>query len=223
MVASPEQAAAAEELRAEVVAAVLAELERVGPDGLDKAAIVRRFAGRASRATLYRYVDAPLKSGAAARHLAGKVAASASARAARTPDPAADAAREAGGLARAPVPVLTGPAPAPEGVAAAASGPAGIGIPVVEKLLECLRTAEQVTAYARAPDGKVKNARLLLRGNEQIRRTLETCVRLQQAMTELAQVERFHAAVIEEIAKESPELAERVVVRLNQLTAQWNV
>ena len=34
-------------------------------------------------------------------------------------------------------------------------------------------------------------------------------------------VERYHAAIIEEIAAESPATAERILMRVSRLTAAW--
>lgn len=199
---------AQKDLRPEVEAAVLAELERVGPEAFNKAALVARFEGRgASRATLYRWVDGPLKSGAAGQHLARKVKAAANQRAARTDDPAADAAREA--VAKLPVPVRV------DDIASSGT------LPVIEKLNECIRTAEQVMAYARTDEGKVRNAKMLLAASEHLRRALDTATRLYEAMREVNQVDRFHAAIMEAIAQESPEAAERLVTRLSQLATQW--
>ena len=49
----------AAELRHQVEAAVAGQIGQLGPDGVDKAAIVRRFSGMgAGRSTLYRWIDA---------------------------------------------------------------------------------------------------------------------------------------------------------------------
>ncbi|MBW6397030.1 hypothetical protein KPL78_04180 [Roseomonas sp. HJA6] len=64
--ATPERAA----LRDEVEAATLSETQRIGGTVPNKLALANRFLGRgASPATLYRWVDAAVKSGTPGRHL----------------------------------------------------------------------------------------------------------------------------------------------------------
>jgi hypothetical protein len=197
-------------LRAEVEAALLAELERVGPDRLNRADVLRRFEGRgADRSTLFRWAAALLASGRAGQHLARKVRAATAERAVRVPAaPAADAAREA--VERLPVAVR------PEDIA---GGPGPIA--VIERLQTCIRAAEQVMAHARDAEGRVRNARALLAATETLRRCLETAARLHEAMRSVNDVDRFHAAVLAEVAKEAPETAERIVQRLTHLARAW--
>jgi hypothetical protein len=196
-------------LRAEVEAALLAELERVGPAALSKAVLVRRFDGRgASRATLYRWLDDLLQSGKAGQHLAGKIKQAAQERAGSTVDPAADAARETA-MKLPPVIGLDDVAPI------------GGTIAFIAKLHAAIAAAEQVMCHARTEDGRVRNGRMLLAAAESLRRSLDTAVHLQRAILELTEIERFHRAIFEEIARESPELAERVVTCLRHLSNQW--
>jgi hypothetical protein len=150
-----------------------------------------------------------LKSGRAGQHLVWKLREAAADRAASTDDPAADAAQAA---ALASSRVIR-----PEDIAHA-----GGVLSAIEKLHACIRTAEQVIAYARTADGGVRNAKVLLAANDHLRRNIETWVKIQQAVMQLAQLERFHEAVFDVLREESPELAERVVMRLQQLSAQWS-
>jgi hypothetical protein len=196
-------------LRAELEGAVLEELRRVGPTAFEKMTIARRFLGRASLATLYRWVDAALAK--AGPKLAGEVVAAAEARAARTAEPALQAARQAVTTTLPRVPRL--------------EDTAGLGgtIPAIEQLGECVRAAQQVMDYARHADGSVRSAKILLTATEVLRRSLDTAVKLQQAVMEVSQVEKFHAAVFETIREESPATAERLLVRLQQLNAGWGI
>ncbi len=196
-------------LRAKVDRALLAELERVGPDALNRATVLRRFEGRgADRATLFRWASALFASGRAGQHLAGKIAAAAEKRAERAPEAsAADAARDA--VATLPVTVR------PEDIA---GGPSAIA--VIQRLQDCVRAAEEVMAHARA-DGRVRNAKLLLQASEHLRRCLDTAARLHEAMRSVNDLDRFHAAVLAEVAKEAPLCAERIVTRLSQLAETW--
>ena len=209
---TPAQTSGADEkaaLRAELEAAVLQELRRVGPAAFEKMTIARRFLGQASQATLYRWVDAALAK--AGPKLAGEVVAAAEARAAQTPEPALQAARQAVTTTLPRVPRV--------------EDTAGLGgtVPTIERLGECIRAAQQVMDYARHADGNVRSAKILLTATEVLRRSLDTAVKLQQAVMEISQVEKLHAAVFETIREESPATAERLLVRLQQLNASWGI
>jgi hypothetical protein len=75
--------------------------------------------------------------------------------------------------------------------------------------------------HCRTPEGAIRNAGLLVKSSELLRRNLETSVRLFEAMYEISRVEAFHAELIEELSKESPELSERVLMRLGRLAERW--
>jgi hypothetical protein len=98
---------------------------------------------------------------------------------------------------------------------------AGSALAVVEKLQECVRVAESLMKHARMPDGAIRNSGLLLKASEHLRRTLETAARLQEAMMQVSQVERFHSLIIAEVAKESPEAAERILAAVGGLADSW--
>jgi hypothetical protein len=195
------------ELRTEVAAAVIAQVKRIGPE-FDRAALVARFMGRgADRATLFRWVAAELASGRPGRAVTRAIKAKAAARARRTPDPSKDAAAEA--VSKLPARVTV------EEVAG------GGLVRVTDKLRAVMANVEAVAAYAKTPDGAVRNARLLLQAGEVLRRCLDTAVRLAQAVHSLDRIEEFSAAAMDEIEKESPECAERIVARLGQLVARY--
>lgn len=194
-------------LREKVEAAVIAEVARVGPE-INKAALYNQFKDQgASRATVYRWIDQPLKSGKAGMRLTADIRKAAAARAAAVPDPALDAAREASQVI--PVPAM--------------SDIAGYGgaVAFVDKLRIIVANAEKVIAHATKDDGTPRNAKLLMMANDNLRRAMETGLKLHQAMREISAVDRFLAAIIDALRQESPELAERIVHRLNQLAAEW--
>jgi hypothetical protein len=196
------------ELRAQVEATCLDALATVGPDRLDRAAIVRGFAGHAaSDRTLFRWIAGFIDSGRAGQALARRVEGAAAARAARTSDPVAEVAHEVGELLPKSV--------TPDKIVGA--GP----ISVMEYLQVAIGAASEVMKYARTPDGAVRNAKLLLTASDKLRQCMDTAVRVSQAMADLQQVQKFHASIIAELRLESPALAERVLVRLNRLTAEW--
>jgi hypothetical protein len=199
---------AAAALKSEVKVAILAEAERVGVDGLKRVAIMKRFAGRGvSEATLYRWIDSILAGGMADQHMARVIEAAAAERIARDPEPGRSIAAEV----RTKLPT----APKVEHIATA-----GV-IPVIERLDICLAAADQLMAHSRTEEGKVRNSKLLLASSEHLRRCIETAAKITDTLMRGEKVERYHAAIIEEIAKESPLLAERVLMRISQLTNAW--
>jgi hypothetical protein len=196
----------AADLRARVEHACLDALARVGPAALDRGAIIKSCEGLKQR-TGYRYIAEYIDSGRAGQQLARRVQAAATARAARAADPASDVAREAGE-------VLPFPA-APELVLG--GGP----VSMMEHLATAIRAAQEVMAHTRGPDGKVRNARLLLAASDRLRQCLDTALGIYAAMHDLRRIETFNAAVVAEIAQESGDLAERVMARLHRIAGEW--
>lgn len=200
--------AGAKALFGEIEVAVIAEIERVGPAELDRAAIVKRFAGRgAGRSTMFAWIDRILASGRPGQAIARTVKAAAAARAARSPDPASDAAADAVALlpVRASVDDVAG----------------GGGLRILDKLTAIVADAELVVRHAKTEDGKPRNAKLLLAAGDALRRAAETILKVTQAMHEIDAVERFHNEIFDALRQESPELAERVVRRLQRLAEKW--
>ena len=193
-------------LSEEVENAVLEAMDRLGPGAFSPNDIVVQFLGRGvSRSTLFRWANAVLASGKPGQHLAMRVKEAATERAARTPDPAADAAREA--------PVKLPAAVRVEDVTGFSA------IKIIEHLQECVRAARDVMQHARHEDGKVRNSRLLLAASERLRRSLETEVRLFGSLRSAQRVDQFHDEIIGAIAAEAPQTAERLLVRLGQISA----
>lgn len=197
------------QVRADFERAVLQALEREGPE-FDRSAVVKAFTDRASQASLYRWLDGVIKSGKAGVHLAKVVKKAADKRAKRAPDPAADAAREV-------VEVLP-PIPRPDNVVNS-----GGVVGIYDELKTCIAVAKELMDHARTPEGKPKNAKLLLAASEHLRRSTDTMVRLQEAMMQLVQVERFHQAVFDVLREEDPVLVERVLLRMRQINNQFGV
>lgn len=212
-----------EALRAEVEAAVQAEVNRVGSVMINRGAIWTAFQGRgASRATVYRWVAAVLPDIAPGRD---KVTVPPIPHQAPAPKDTARAIRmfavEPG---PEPDPEPSPPPPPPRAeMAATFSGPmpGGLSMPVIAHLQGILEDVQRVRATAFTADGQLRNGRMLLRVSEEMRRLMETVVKLQAAMHDIAGLERFHRAIIDAIREESPELAERVLKRLDDLAARW--
>lgn len=195
-------------LQAEVEKYVLDAVVKAGTVNLEQAEFVKPFLDRgAGRSTVYRWVGAILTDGRAAQHLARAIKEAAEERAARGADPAASAAAD---VAKS-LPAVVRPRDiAGDGV-----------IPIIEHLNRCVATAMQLMEFARTKEGEVRNAKLLLSASEHLRRNLETATKIADQMREVNQVDRFHVAIMEEIAKESPECAERIQRRLAVLSAEW--
>jgi hypothetical protein len=197
-------------LKAELEAALMAAVERLGPDGLVKAAIVKPLLNRGvHQATLYRWFDAIIASGKPGQHAARKVKEAVAERAARAPEPKAAVAKEVESLL--PVVVQL------EDVTAGG----GKTTNVLERLARVTEDVELLVKHAKTEDGKVRNSRLLLSAAGELRKCLETSVKFYQAMREVENVDRLHATIVEEIRRESPEVAERILRRMRAVAAAW--
>lgn len=192
-------------------AAVLAEVERLGAAGVRRDKIVATFAGRVPRRTAYRWISEILASPAPARRLE-TLAAEAAAGRAQAPDPGAALARDVG--------AVLPPRPVDALGATTAARPGG-RLAFMDILQQCLDDAEQVRAYARLPDGSPRSARLILAASKHLRQTIETAARIQETLASMAQLDEFHRAIMAGIAEESPATAERIVLRLRQISNTW--
>jgi len=95
-------------------------------------------------------------------------------------------------------------------------------VPVLDLLRESIATAQQVMTFARNSDGSVRMAKTLLAASEHMRRTLETATKVHEAMRDVAQVEQQQQIILDEIAKEAPEVALRIIRRLQEHMQGWN-
>lgn len=189
-------------LRREVELAVLEAVKAAGPGvKVNRAAIWRKFEGRGvSRTQCFVWIAAVLEDqDAGAPSLAD---------AAVAPPPPAEPINpvvEAEAVASAVVP----------------AGAAGRALPILQHLQQTIEDVLRVRSTAFHVDGRVRNSRMVLRAAEEMRRSLETVVKLQAAMNDAASLERFHSAILDVIAEESPELAQRVMRRLDELAMRW--
>jgi hypothetical protein len=120
---------AAAALKAELEAALMAEAERLGPDGFDRAAVVQKFMDRGiGRSTIFRWAKEITASGRLGRHVAKVVKEAAAKRAETSPDPARSAAEEVG-------------AKLPATVTMSDVMPSGSALDIVERLKQCITTA----------------------------------------------------------------------------------
>jgi hypothetical protein len=196
-------------LKSEVEAAVTGEVLRVGPSGFAKDDVVRRFLNQGtSRSTLYTWVDKALASGKPGQVLTQAVKAAAEERAGRTSDPVSEVVAEV--AAHLPVAVR------PDQM---------VGMPTVNliaRLGEIVANMDLLIAHSKdKKTGKVRNARLMLAASDRLRACLETAMKVYAAMRDVDQIDQLHAAVLEEIAKESPQVAERILRRIDIIAAKW--
>ena len=193
-------------LYSEIEAAVIAKIMQAGPEKFKAADIVGQFAVRGpERSTLFRWVKRIVESGRPGQAWVHQVQAAVDS-SANAPEATKEvmAAIEAKLPRRATVDDVAG------------------GIRVIHELREGLKAAHQVEAQARTSNGDgISDPWLLLAASKMIRRWVETALRLEQATDKVNKVERFHAAVLKEVGRESPECAQRILRRLTALAQDW--
>lgn len=201
--------AAAATMRAKFEVEVLAEVGRIGVDAFRPDALVKRYVAKGgNKATLYRWAKAILASGRAEAHVELIAAQATAARAEVNPEPASGAAVDATKAVIAGEHVIR--------------GTGGFGaMALLETLHDCIRTAEDVLAYAKTAEGKVRNSKLMLQAAENLRRCIETGARVAEMLVNAAEVERYHAVIFDCLKEESPALAERIVLRLQRLNTGY--
>lgn len=216
---------AREALRIACQREVMAEAESVGPERVNRAAIMRKYERLGvPEVTVYRWIrqcfgskkkQARLVDDIVRDRTTSRIAEQAEKIAERVQAEARPAAARA--AAEEAVDAMPAP-PSPDQVLAVGTGST---IPFMEHLRRLLLTSEEMEALARGPDGKLRNIGGMSRAAVVKLRALEVGLKAHQALAEMAEVERFHRLVIEEVAKESPEVAERIVRRLTVIAATW--
>ena len=87
-------------------------------------------------------------------------------------------------------------------------------VKLIEELGTVVADLKALVAHAKTPDGKPRNARLLLMASDRIRACLETAMKIYQAMRDMDQVDRLHDAILEEVGHEAPAVRERILRRV---------
>jgi len=178
-------------LRARVVIALTEHLQQGNLLDGARAIIHRRFP-EVARTTIYRWVDAAMAQG--------------------LPDVTAAQQRAAKQIEIAGVASAVGQVVQTSAITS---------VPLFPKLLDGIAAIERVLAYAQGDNPeKPRNPRLTLLAAAQLIRALESGLSIHEALTQARRLDDFHAAIIAEIDRESPELAARVVGRLQALTEQ---
>jgi hypothetical protein len=172
---------------------------RGGWSGIDRPALVRQFAGQASPASIYRWIDQAKRKSSSTDAAPGK--------------PRKDAA----------------PSPAPISVPVSALSMPVENAPVeavqVAQLIRiCLQAAQDVQAASRGPDGKPRNGKMMLRATDTLRRSLETAVKLQEAINReehMARlVENYIHRMQEAVKRESPDCARRILLGQTEIIGE---
>ena len=169
-----------------------------------KSALVRDFVSRgASRATVYRWHDAWLATGAGREALE----------------------RHAGTFGKPP-PTLEEKIETVKGELAPLGvderGTIGIG-PVLDQMHAVTAAAAQVLAYARSKEGDVRNPRLMLQAADGMRKSIETLLKLQDTLMSLYQVEALNEAIFEVLRRHDPRLVQEVLREFRQVHQKFQL
>lgn len=106
--------------------------------------------------------------------------------------------------------------PSPDYIAR--NGDAGMkNIDYLESVNQLYEDAMALRAYSLNDSGKIKIPAFFERSISSRLNVLSTGANLLQQVYDLKRIEAFHMAIIEEIGKESPELRDRVIARLDRL------
>ena len=84
----------------------------------------------------------------------------------------------------------------------------------------CLAHAVELIGHARAPDGRLRSAKLLLAASKHMADVLRVAATVSSVLSDERRVRAFYRAILDELAAESPEFAARIVARLERLNAE---
>jgi len=90
-------------------------------------------------------------------------------------------------------------------------------------LAACLKNANEVVDHARASDGKIRSPKLMLAASKLMADVLRTAAAVSSVLLDERRVRDFYRAFMEEIKAESPELAARILARLEALNASYGL
>jgi hypothetical protein len=89
-------------------------------------------------------------------------------------------------------------------------------LPVVALLQTSIQAALDLMEHGRMKDGGVRNARLIAAGAEHLRRAVETAAKLNETVAAQQEMQAFHRIIMQEITAESPEVQERILMRVKR-------
>lgn len=97
-------------------------------------------------------------------------------------------------------------------------------LPLAEYLGKAITYTMEALEYFRGDDAKKpRNPKGVLAAGSTLANQTKAALAVHQALMSAQRVDEFHAAMIEEIARESPEVAQRITNRLRALTSRLEV
>lgn len=202
---------------------------KYGPN-FQRADLVAKYSAMSGRdsTTIYRWLTAALKSGRPGRALAEQVKKDGPEARASVDDGRIDVlppayTQAATGLPRRMLDVASDKIaedavrnlPPPPDVDVVAGMPVN---GVLIELTKIMRSAEEIMNSQRSEETRrVKNPRIFLMASEHKRRILETYMKLHERIMETMKVQNFHKAVMDILMEADPEMAQKVVKRLDEL------
>jgi hypothetical protein len=195
--------------REEVEAAVCQAMVSMGPAGFDKANLARPFMARGmARSTIYRWIREILATGRPGAAIEAEIVEAAKERAEAARHPAKSAAK-----ATATAMEIVGLIP-PTATLGDLTGDDGT-IAVVARIAAILRDMDLLVQHAKHEDGRIKNSKLLLAASREMRQSLETAVKLREALRQERDLDEMMRAIVSEVAQESPACAQRIFRRMS--------
>jgi hypothetical protein len=212
--------AGASEARAAVEAATLDAVKRLGPGGVNKAAIARAFRDSGvARSTIYCWIGAYIATGEPGRVVVKQVREAAARQSKK---------REAGKSEPAEQEVtadeVRAALPVPLRVEEVVHGARNVA-DVVTSLNDCIVTARKVLIYAHKEDGSVRLPKLALVAADNLRRAAETLLKVHEAIRTVQETEHFIeelVAAVERIAAKHPAAAQEILAEVRVICARWS-
>ena len=97
-------------------------------------------------------------------------------------------------------------------------------LPIADYLGEAIGYTMETLRYFRGDDPqKPRNPKGVLAAGSTLAHQTKTALAVHQSLMAAQRVDEFHAAMIEEIARDSPEVAQRITNRLRALTSRLEV
>lgn len=97
------------------------------------------------------------------------------------------------------------------------------GFNAVELIGQCVKDAHAVKQFCLNQDGKIRNAKLFLQASAHARSSAETLSRIAERINDAQKIEQMLNTMIEEVRRESPEVADRILARLAVLLDAWGM
>ena len=97
------------------------------------------------------------------------------------------------------------------------------GFNAIELIRQCVADSDVVKKYCIAQDGRLKNAKLFLQASAHARASAETLSRIVERINDVQKMEQLLNCMVEEIRRESPEVADRIYRRLSVIFDTWGL